>query len=212
MATTCKRVPRSPQLGLGDAAQDHVVAEVPPHARSQRPDAESRVDSEVETQHNAYLLKCCQLFSDYVTHVDQISVLLRSAYTLTLASLALEQTGEGDQAASLLSDAERLIRRARLNGVDDPNIYYSEGVVLTLRDDHDAAIQKLQQAYERGFREQWMLEIDGRLDPLRDRPEFLVFKDLIDDDEGVSEVAGVMHEVIASIPDKLGMKYRRNTA
>ena len=102
--------------------------------------------------------------------------------TLTLASLALEQTGEGDMAASLLSDAERLIRRARLNGVDDPSIYYSEGVVLSLRDDHDAALQKLQQAYERGFREQWMVEIDGRLDPLRDRPEFLVFKDRINDD------------------------------
>ena len=37
-------------------------------------------------------------------------------------------------------------------------------------------------------------------------------QDLIDDDEGVSEVAAVMHEVIASIPDKLGMEYRRNTA
>ena len=102
--------------------------------------------------------------------------------TLTLASLALERTGEGERALSLLNDAERLIRRARLNGVDDPNIYYSEGVLLTLRDDPDAALQKLQEAYDRGFREQWMLEIDHRLDPLRDRPEFLLFKNRIDDD------------------------------
>ena len=102
--------------------------------------------------------------------------------TLTLASLALERTGEDERALSLLNDAERLIRRARLNGVDDPNIYYSEGILLTLRDDPDAALQKLQEAYDRGFREQWMLEIDHRLDPLRDRPEFLLFKDRIDDD------------------------------
>ena len=101
---------------------------------------------------------------------------------LTLASLALEQTGEPEQASSLLGDAERMIRRARLNGVDDPNIYYSEGIVLTLRDDLDGALQKLQQAYERGFRELWVLEIDGRLDPLRDQPEFLLFKDRINDD------------------------------
>jgi TolB-like protein/Flp pilus assembly protein TadD len=101
---------------------------------------------------------------------------------LTLASLALEQTGDEEQAESLLTDAERIIRRARLNGVDDPNIYYAEGVLLTLRDNNDAALQKFQQAYERGFREKWVLEIDGRLDPLRDRPEFLLFKDRIEDD------------------------------
>ena len=101
---------------------------------------------------------------------------------LTLASLALEQTGEQQQAESLLTSAERIIRRARLNGVDDPNIYYAEGVLLTLRENHDAALQKLQQAYDRGFREQWVLEVDGRLDPLRDRPEFLLFKDRIEDD------------------------------
>jgi TolB-like protein len=101
---------------------------------------------------------------------------------LTLASLAMERTGDETRAQSLLSDAERIIRRARLNGVDDPNIYYAEGVLLTLRDDHDAALQKLQQAYERGFRERWVLEVDGRLDPLRDRPEFLLFKDRIEDD------------------------------
>ena len=101
---------------------------------------------------------------------------------LTLAALALEETGESEQASSLLGDAERMIRRARLNGVDDPNIYYSEGIVLTLRNDLDGALQKLQQAYERGFRELWVLEIDGRLDPLRDRPEFLLFKEKINDD------------------------------
>jgi TolB-like protein/Flp pilus assembly protein TadD len=101
---------------------------------------------------------------------------------LTLASLALDQTGKSEESAALLSDAQRMIRRARLNGVDDPNIYYSEGIVLTLRNEPDAALQKLQQAYEKGFRESWVLDIDGRLDPLRDRPEFLLFKDQIDND------------------------------
>ena len=113
---------------------------------------------------------------------------------LTLAALALEQTGEPGQASSLLGDAERMIRRARLNGVDDPNIYYSEGIVLTLRNDLDGALQKLQQAYERGFRELWVLEIDGRLDPLRDRPEFLLFKERINDD-----VSGALAQ-IRSLP------------
>ncbi len=37
-------------------------------------------------------------------------------------------------------------------------------------------------------------------------------QDLIDDDEGVAEIADVMHRVIASIPDKLGMKGQRISA
>ena len=37
-------------------------------------------------------------------------------------------------------------------------------------------------------------------------------QDLIDDDEGVAEVARVLRDVVASIPDKLGMKEQRITA
>ena len=39
-----------------------------------------------------------------------------------------------------------------------------------------------------------------------------VRQDLIDDEEGVAEVARVMHDVIASIPGKLGKKEKRCTA
>ena len=37
-------------------------------------------------------------------------------------------------------------------------------------------------------------------------------QDLIDDDEGVAEIAEVMHQVIASIPEKLASKDRRISA
>lgn len=102
--------------------------------------------------------------------------------TLTMASLALDRTGKGEEADSLLNNAQRLIRRARLNGVDDPNIYYSEGVVLTLKNDTEGALQKLQQAYDKGFRESWVLDIDHRLDPLRKHPDFLLFQNQVNDD------------------------------
>lgn len=103
---------------------------------------------------------------------------------LTLGSEAQRLTGDTEQAQALLNSAERIIRRARLNGVDDPGIYYAEGVLKTLRGDHEAAMQKLQQAYERGFREEWVLEIDGRLDPLRDQPEFAMFREQVSEDLG----------------------------
>ena len=102
----------------------------------------------------------------------------------TLGSLAYQHTGDDEQARALLVSAERIIRRARLNGVDDPSIYYAEGVVANLKGDGDTAIQKLQQAYERGFREVWILDIDGRLDALRDRPEFALFRERVREDVG----------------------------
>ena len=91
---------------------------------------------------------------------------------VTLASLASEQVGERDEARSLLENAERLIQRGRLNGVDDPNIYYNEAVMLALRDQPARAMEKLLAAYDHGFREQWVLEIDVRLEALHDTPEF----------------------------------------
>jgi tetratricopeptide (TPR) repeat protein len=101
---------------------------------------------------------------------------------VTLAALATEQLGETAEAAVLLEKAERKIKRARLNGVDDPNIYYSEAVLLTLRSEPASAMEKLREAYNRGFREQWVMEIDGRLAGLRDVPEFMALMDQIRDD------------------------------
>ena len=101
---------------------------------------------------------------------------------MTMAALAAERVGAAEQAESLLKRAERKIRRARLNGVDDPNIYYSEGVLLAQKNESEAALGKLQTAYERGFRENWVVDVDGRLDPLRDHPDFLLFRDRINDD------------------------------
>ena len=101
---------------------------------------------------------------------------------VTLAALATEQLGEPEEAARLLESAERKIKRARLNGVDDSNIYYSEAVLLTMRSEPARAMEKLKEAYNRGFREQWVMDIDGRLAPLRDTPEFIILMEQIRDD------------------------------
>ena len=101
---------------------------------------------------------------------------------VTLAALATEQLGEPEEAARLLESAERKIKRARLNGVDDSNIYYSEAVLLTMRSEPAKAMDKLREAYDRGYREQWVLEIDGRLASLRDTPEFIMLMEQIRDD------------------------------
>jgi tetratricopeptide (TPR) repeat protein len=106
----------------------------------------------------------------------------REVEIVTMAALASRQMGELEEAAGMLERAERKIKRARLNGVDDPNIYYSEAVLLIMSSEPAGAIEKLREAYNRGYREQWVMEIDGRLAPLRDTPEFILLMEQIRDD------------------------------
>jgi len=103
-------------------------------------------------------------------------------WAVTMASLASEFVGKHEEAESRLADAERKVQRARLNGVDDPGTYYTEAVLLAMRDQPERALEKLDQAYQRGFRELWTLDIDFRLDSLRDQPGFIAFKNRIIDD------------------------------
>jgi TolB-like protein/Flp pilus assembly protein TadD len=101
---------------------------------------------------------------------------------VTLASLASRELGESEEAQGLLESAERRIRRGRLNGVDDPGIYYNEAILLTMHSEPAKALEKLREAYAKGFRQEWVMEIDGRLDPLRRQPEFITLMNRIRDD------------------------------
>lgn len=103
-------------------------------------------------------------------------------WVVTMASLASEIVGKHEEAESRLVDAEREVQRARLNGVDDPDIYYTEAVLLAMRDQPEQALEKLDRAYQRGFRELWTLSIDFRLDSLREQPRFIALKNRITDD------------------------------
>jgi tetratricopeptide (TPR) repeat protein len=102
--------------------------------------------------------------------------------TITMAACATELVGEKEAAADLLARADRQIQRARLNGVDNPDIYYNEAVLLTMRNEPQKAMEKLRESYARGFRELWVLDIDTRLAALRDKPEFIALTEQMRDD------------------------------
>jgi hypothetical protein len=53
---------------------------------------------------------------------------------------------------------------------------------MALQGDADAALDKLQQAYDRGFRESWMLALDWRLEPLRGKVDFIELKTRMEQD------------------------------
>ncbi len=103
-------------------------------------------------------------------------------YALTLGSVSATRMDNKELAGQRLETARRELQRARVNGVNDSTIFYSEGALMALQGEYESALTKLQQAYDKGFRESWMLTMDWRLEPLRDQLGFIELKSRIDQD------------------------------
>jgi TolB-like protein/Flp pilus assembly protein TadD len=133
------------------------------------------------------------LFSEAIDDEDQRAYSGEDIWGFTMASLVSEIVGKHEEAESRLADAERKVQRARINGVDNSGIYYTEAVILAMRDQSERALEKLNQAYQRGFRKLWTLNIDPRLDSLREQPGFIALKNHITDDvnSALTEVKSV---------------------
>ena len=98
----------------------------------------------------------------------------------TISSALQAAVGNAELAEQRLSSAERAVRRARINGMDDANINYTESSIHALRGNAQAALEKLQIAYDRGFRQVWLLDLDARMDSLRQEPQFVALKEQIE--------------------------------
>ena len=106
----------------------------------------------------------------------------QQVFFMTFSSALQQSAGNAELAEQRLATAERALRRARINGADDANIYYTESSIYALRGESRAALDSLQTAYERGFREIWMLNVDLRLDSVRQEPQFVAIKEQIERD------------------------------
>ena len=103
-------------------------------------------------------------------------------FFVTMSSALESAVGNAEIAEQRLLSAERAVRRARINGVDDADIYYTESSIHALRGEIGAALESLQTAYDKGFREAWMLELDIRLESLYQEPQFVAIKQQIEKD------------------------------
>jgi hypothetical protein len=99
-----------------------------------------------------------------------------------LAALVSGRLGDQQGFDTRLAIAERKIMRARLNGVDDAHIYYTEAALLAMRENNSEALQKLQRAYQLGFRDLWLLRLDWRMDGLREEQQFAELQSRIGQD------------------------------
>jgi len=100
----------------------------------------------------------------------------------TVLSALYREAGNNERAEQRLVSAERTVRRARINGVDNADIYYTESSIHALRGETKAALDSLQMAYDRGFRGAWLLEIDMRLESIHTEPQFTAIKQQIEKD------------------------------
>ena len=100
----------------------------------------------------------------------------------TLSSALQRDAGNTELAEQRLENAERAVRRARINGLDNAGIYYTESSIHALKGESEAALDSLQTAYERGFRGMWMLDLDLRLESLHQEPQFIAIRQQIERD------------------------------
>ena len=103
-------------------------------------------------------------------------------FFVTMSSALQSDVGNAELAEQRLAAAERAVRRARINGVDDANINYQESSIHALRGETRAALESLQAAYDKGFRVAWMLKLDIRLESLYQEPQFVAIKQQIERD------------------------------
>jgi tetratricopeptide (TPR) repeat protein len=103
-------------------------------------------------------------------------------FYITLSSALHREAGNTEIADERLEKAERSVRRARINGLDDASIYYTESSIFALKGESQAALDALQGAYERGFRGVWMLNMDLRLESLHQEPRFIAIRQQIEKD------------------------------
>ena len=100
----------------------------------------------------------------------------------TLSSALQRDAGNTELAEQRLENAERAVRRARINGLDSAGIYYTESSIHALKGESQAALDSLQTAYERGFRDMWMLDLDLRFESLHQEPQFIAIRQQIERD------------------------------
>ena len=128
-----------------------------------------------------------------VSAVQESALDENKLFVLSMSAMLNQRLGFEDLAEERLTEAERAVHRARVNGIDDPGIYYNEAVLHVLKGNKQHALDALEEAVERGWRDAWVLKIDGRLDPLREDARF------IDLAQRVEEEVDQAREQIASL-------------
>ena len=136
-------------------------------------------------------------FEQAISNEDSIKLDNDQLFALTSSAYLHGLLGHPEQAEQRLAQAEALVRRARVNGLDGPELYYTDTVILTLRGQLQQAVAMLRQAYDSGWRQAWVLEMDRRLEPLHGLPAFADLRRQIEDDVNQARAVVLSRQPVA---------------
>ncbi|WP_123520752.1 hypothetical protein [Pseudofulvimonas gallinarii] len=91
--------------------------------------------------------------------------------------LLLRQSGADSEAASVHDLLQQSLQQAHEQGLSGAATEFGEATLLAVDGDAEGALAKLDKAMAMGFNERWMVDIDPRLDALRDLPRFRELRD-----------------------------------
>jgi hypothetical protein len=90
----------------------------------------------------------------------------------TRYAILLRKSGQAAEATRLADQAAALAQRQLDGGSQSPSLMIELAAIQMVKDDPEAAIGWLDQAYKKGFREYGYLERDAAFTPLADTPRF----------------------------------------
>ena len=90
----------------------------------------------------------------------------------TRYALLLKKGGEAVEATRLADEAAAVARRQLDSGSQSPSLMIELAAIQMVKDDPEAALGWLDQAYKKGFREYGYLGRDAVFTPLADTPRF----------------------------------------
>jgi TolB-like protein/thioredoxin-like negative regulator of GroEL len=91
--------------------------------------------------------------------------------------LLLRQSGAEAEAASVHELLQQSVQQAHEQGLSGAATEFGEATLLAVDGDEQGALAKLDKALALGFNERWLIDIDPRLDSLRELPRFRQLRD-----------------------------------
>lgn len=146
----------------------------------------SKLPAEIQRTYHYYVGLISEIKNDPATERDELEKAINpdetklwdndQVFVLSTVAMLDSALGNADLAEQRLTTAERVVGHARLNGIDNGEIYYQTACLFALRGQEQQAVASLQRAYDKGWRQLWHLQRDKRLDSLRKNPAFQKIK------------------------------------
>lgn len=109
-------------------------------------------------------------------------------FALNASAFLHDRLGHPELSEQRLRQAEALVRHATENDLDGSDLHYNNSLILAMRGELEESLGALELAYQKGWRQVWVLSLDRRLEALQGLPGFINLRQrMLDDVEQARE-------------------------